>query len=162
MANTFHFSVIVPAYNAEKTLRRCIDSILSQTFTDFELILIDDGSNDATPTMIDEYARRDSRIIALHKPNGGVSSARNLGLEKASGTYILFCDADDEVESDWIDSFSGYPDADLVVTGMKTVDKDRIKDVGFNSHAGDTMPKILSRCSFWTGTQTSSSGNCHP
>lgn len=88
-------SVIVPVYNTEKWLRRCVDSILAQTFTDFELLLIDDGSTDGSGAICDEYAGIDSRVRVFHKPNGGVSSARNLGLNNARGEWISFVDADD-------------------------------------------------------------------
>ena len=88
-------SVIVPIYNAEKFLHRCIDSILAQSFTDFELLLIDDGSNDNSGKICDDYAQKDNRIKVFHKKNGGVSSARNIGLENAIGEWIAFCDADD-------------------------------------------------------------------
>ncbi len=74
-------SVIVPVYNTEKYLRRCLDSILAQTFTDWECLIIDDGSTDASPAICDEYAARDSRFRVFHKANGGVSSARNVGLD---------------------------------------------------------------------------------
>lgn len=88
-------SVIVPVYNTEKYLHRCIDSILAQTFTDFELLLIDDGSKDNSGTICDEYAAKDSRVRVFHKKNGGVSSARNLGLDNASGEWVTFVDSDD-------------------------------------------------------------------
>ena len=88
-------SVIVPVYNAEKYLHRCIDSILVQSFTDFELLLINDGSKDNSGKICDEYAAKDSRIRVFHKENGGVSSARNLGLDNAKGDYIMFVDSDD-------------------------------------------------------------------
>ena len=88
-------SIIVPVYNVEQYLRRCIDSILNQSFTDFELLLIDDGSKDSSGEICDEYVARDSRIRVFHKENGGVSSARNLGLDNAMGEYITFVDADD-------------------------------------------------------------------
>lgn len=91
-------SVIVPVYNTETYLSRCIDSILAQTFTDFELLLINDGSTDNSGVICDEYAQKDSRIHVFHKPNGGVSSARNLGLDKACGQWIAFSDSDD-----WLD-----------------------------------------------------------
>ena len=96
-------SVIVPAYNTEKYLRRCIDSILAQTFTDFELLLIDDGSTDQSGEICDEYADKDVRIKVFHKANGGVSSARNVGLDNALGEYICFCDADDWVDNDYFE-----------------------------------------------------------
>lgn len=95
-------SVIVPVYNTEKYLHRCIDSILAQTFTDFELLLIDDGSKDNSGTICDEYAAKDSRVRVFHKENGGVSSARNMGLDNASGEWITFVDSDDWVHEDFI------------------------------------------------------------
>ena len=88
-------SCIVPVYNVEKYLRRCVDSILNQTFTDFELILVDDGSPDNSPAICYEYAVKDSRIKVIHKVNGGVSSARNVGLDVAKGEWICFVDSDD-------------------------------------------------------------------
>ena len=92
-------SIIVPVYNTEKYLDRCIQSILSQTYTNFELLLIDDGSTDSSGAICDSYAEQDSRVRVFHKPNGGVSSARNMGLDNALGEWIIFCDSDD-----WIDA----------------------------------------------------------
>ncbi|MCI6329049.1 MAG: glycosyltransferase [Bacteroidales bacterium] len=88
-------SVIIPVYNAESTLRRCVDSVLAQTFTDFECLLINDGSKDKSGEICDEYATRDSRIRVFHQENSGPSAARNLGLTLAEGQYVLFQDADD-------------------------------------------------------------------
>lgn len=88
-------SIIVPIYNVENYLYRCIDSIRAQTFTDFELLLIDDGSTDSSGQICDEYSERDSRIKVFHKENGGVTSARQLGLEKARGVYSIHIDGDD-------------------------------------------------------------------
>lgn len=96
--NDSMISVIVPVYNVERYLARCIESILSQTYTDFELLLIDDGSKDKSGSICDEYALKDSRIRVFHKPNGGVSSARNVGLDNARGQWVAFCDSDD-----WLD-----------------------------------------------------------
>ena len=95
-------SVIVPVYNASDYLRRCINSILEQTFKNFELILIDDGSMDDSGEICDEFAAIDHRIRVIHQRNLGVSAARNQGLNYAQGTYIMFCDADDWVREDWI------------------------------------------------------------
>lgn len=89
------FSVIVPVYNVEKYLHECVDSILNQSFTDFEVILVDDGSPDNCPQICDQYAQKDSRVKVIHKPNGGLSSARNKGINLSLGEYILFCDGDD-------------------------------------------------------------------
>lgn len=88
-------SVIVPVYNTEKYLRECIDSILAQTFTDFELILVDDGSTDKSGLICDEYAKKDERIQVIHQKNGGVTRARKNGVRGASGTYFCFIDSDD-------------------------------------------------------------------
>ena len=89
------FSVIVPVYNVEKYLRECIDSILSQSFTDFELILVNDGSKDNSGVICDEYAAKDNRVKVIHKENGGQSTARNQGVEVAQGEFAIFLDSDD-------------------------------------------------------------------
>lgn len=89
------FSVIVPVYNVEMYLKECIDSILSQSFEDFELILVDDGSKDSSGVICDEYANTDSRIKVIHKENGGQSTARNVGVKNANGKYAIFLDSDD-------------------------------------------------------------------
>ena len=88
-------SIIVPVYKAEKHLRRCIESIVHQTYTDWDLLLVDDGSPDGSGGICDEYAGRDARIRVFHKENGGVSSARNLVLENVRGEYVTFVDSDD-------------------------------------------------------------------
>ncbi len=93
-----YISVIVPVYNVETYLRKCIDSILSQSYKDFELLLINDGSVDRSGVICDEYALLDSRVRVFHKDNGGVSSARNLGLDNAKGKWIAFVDSDDMVK----------------------------------------------------------------
>lgn len=88
-------SFILPIYNVEKYLSECVESILAQTYSDFEILLVDDGSPDNCPVLCDEWAKKDSRIKALHKPNGGLSDARNYGLEHAQGDYVVFVDSDD-------------------------------------------------------------------
>lgn len=114
-------SVIVPVYNAKKYLHRCIDSILSQTFTDFELLLIDDGSKDKSGAICDEYAVKDNRVRVFHKENGGVSSARNLGLDNARGEWITFIDADDYLyDGAFPISLKGFS-VDLIVGGYSHV-----------------------------------------
>lgn len=90
-------SVIVPVYQVEKYIRQCIDSILAQTFTDFELILVDDGSKDNSGKICDEYAAKDKRVKVIHKENGGAADARNSGMDKASGNYFTFIDSDDYI-----------------------------------------------------------------
>lgn len=92
------FSVIVPVYKVEKFLIPCIESVISQTFSDFELILVDDGSPDNCPKICDDYAKKDSRIKVIHKENGGLASARKKGIEFATGDYVLNLDSDDKIE----------------------------------------------------------------
>lgn len=93
-------SVIVPVYNVENYLTKCVDSILQQTFTDLEIILVDDGATDRSGEMCDAYAKKDARIKVIHKENGGLSDARNVALDQAQGKYIGFVDSDDFITSD--------------------------------------------------------------
>ena len=111
-------SVIVPVYNTEPYLPRCIDSILGQSFTDFELLLVDDGSTDGSGAICDAYAAKDSRVRVFHKENGGVSSARNLGLDNAKGEWVTFIDSDDFIEDDYF-SVSLEENVDLCVQNWK-------------------------------------------
>lgn len=113
--STPKISVIVPVYNVEKYLHRCIDSILSQTFTDFELLLIDDGSKDKSGAICDEYVVKDNRVCVFHKENGGVSSARNLGLDNACGEWISFVDADDYLDVECLSMLMSQQNADLTI-----------------------------------------------
>ena len=111
-------SIIVPVYNVEKYLPQCLDSILAQTFKDFELLLIDDGSPDSSGAICDEYAQRDPRIRVFHKENGGPSAARNVGLDNAKGEWITFSDSDDWMESHWLEAMAeNMNGTDMVVTG---------------------------------------------
>ena len=118
-------TVIIPVYNSEKTLRKCIDSILYKSFKDIELILVDDGSSDFSPTICDDYAAKDSRVRTFHKENGGVSSARNLGLDKAQGKWVAFIDSDDYVTDGYLDGVVGH-DEDILFKGYKKFDNNGI------------------------------------
>ena len=111
-------SVIVPVYNAEKYLLSCIESILVQTFTDFDLLLIDDGSTDTSGVICDDYAHKDSRVRVFHKKNGGANSARKYGVEKSLNDWIVFVDADDMILSNCLDSLLqiDYTNYDLIVS----------------------------------------------
>jgi glycosyltransferase involved in cell wall biosynthesis len=113
-------SIIVPVYNAEQYLDRCIESILSQTFSDFELILVDDGSYDNCPAICDNYAAQDKRVKVIHKNNGGVSTARNQGIEIAAGDYLMFIDSDDYVDANMLEIMLNSADdfPDYIVTGL--------------------------------------------
>lgn len=113
-------SVIVPVYNVEAYLSRCVDSILEQSYSEMEVILVDDGSRDSSGKICDEYAARDSRVRVIHKENGGLSSARNAGLDAAWGSYVTFADSDDFLEPDSyapMIALMERMDADLVCAG---------------------------------------------
>lgn len=102
--NSTVITIIVAVYQAEKWMRRCLDSIVAQSFTDWECILVDDGSTDGSGAVCDEYAARDSRFRVIHKENGGVSSARQTGLDNARGKYVIHADPDDYTHPDWLKS----------------------------------------------------------
>lgn len=137
-------SVIVPVYNAEKTLRRCVDSILSQEFHDFELLLIDDGSKDESPAICDEYARRDERVKVFHKQNGGVSTARNLGLDNSKGEWIAFVDADDEVSDDYLQDITEHSE-DIIIKGYKKIfGKTTTEFLSAQDILSDSFPSFVS------------------
>lgn len=119
-------SIIVPIYKVEKYLDRCIDSIVRQTYRNLEIILVDDGSPDRCPDICDEWAKRDSRIKVIHKVNGGVSSARNAGLEIANGEYISFVDSDDRLIDTMEETLlreMESPDVGIVECGFREVTK---------------------------------------
>lgn len=115
-------SIIVPVYNSEKYLDDCIRSIIGQSYADWELLLIDDGSSDCSGKICDGYALQDSRIKVFHKENGGVSSSRNFGLANARGNWVTFIDSDDWVETDYLSNMAAYVDsgAEIVMSYPKT------------------------------------------
>lgn len=120
-------SVIVPIYKVEKYIDRCVESILAQSFAEFELILVDDGSPDSCPQICDEYAKKDSRISVIHKKNGGLSDARNAGIDVAEGEWLAFIDSDDYVHEDYLKTLYNAAienDADLVVCDFVRVDEE--------------------------------------
>lgn len=115
------FSIIIPIYNVAPYLRECLDSVLSQTIEDFEVLAVDDGSTDGSGQIIDEYAVRDQRITVLHKGNGGVSSARNAGIDLAKGEYLCFVDGDDIVSPTFLrDLYEAMGNADSSMGGFMT------------------------------------------
>ena len=121
-------SIIIPVYNKEKYIGRCIDSILSQVYEFIEIIVIDDGSSDSSRRIIEARSKKDNRIKYYYKKNGGVSSARNMGLKKASGKYIMFIDADDYVDADYINAMHNTivtDDVDIVVSAMTIISDDK-------------------------------------
>lgn len=145
------FSIILPVYNSESCLDYCINSILDQTFQDFELILIDDGSQDGSALICDKYAKDDSRIRVFHKTNGGVSSARNVGLDNAKGEWIAFCDSDDWVLPEWLSNFVQNIDGvDLVCQGIRfdrsnLLGSDAIEDLAFeyNGNVSQLLDRLF-------------------
>ena len=135
-------SIIIPIFNTEQYLPRCIESVLSQRYSDFELILVDDGSTDASGAICDSYSERDHRIRVFHKENGGVSSARNLGLEKARGEWIYFVDSDDELLPDGLRVLTDCisDEVDIVMGGFVEVDEN-----GVLSEPANNTSRILTK-----------------
>ena len=126
-------SIIVPVYNAQRTLRRCIDSVLNQTFSDFELLLVDDGSKDESGEICDSYALRDERVKVFHIENSGVSAARNVALDRARGEYLQFLDSDDWITADATQQFvraARKYDCDMVISDFYRVVNDRLSVKG--------------------------------
>lgn len=126
-------SIIVPVYNAEKTIGRCVDSILNQEYTDFELLLVDDGSKDTSGAICDEYAREDERVRVIHKENSGVSDSRNMALDMATGTYLQFLDADDWITPNatrlFVETAQQY-NCDMVIADFYRVVGERVSHKG--------------------------------
>ncbi|MBQ4104917.1 MAG: glycosyltransferase family 2 protein [Clostridia bacterium] len=144
-------SIIVPVYNAQNYLHKCLDSLLSQTFEDFELILVNDGSKDNSGQICDEYAARDSRVKVIHKENGGVSSARNAGLDHAQGKYIMFCDSDDYIYPDFCKPLYTLAEGDencLVLAGITEIRDDGSKKDNLCPKYGEGESVNLSKQEF--------------
>ena len=146
MNNDPVISVVVPVYKVEEYLAECVDSVLAQTFTDFELILVDDGSPDNCGAICDDYAKKDSRVRVIHKENGGLSDARNKGIEYARGKYVTFVDSDDIIWNEYLrylyDAAIEY-DADIV-QGNITTRLDELGAVGTDRHHQPYDVKVFS------------------
>lgn len=138
-------SVIVPIYNVEKYLKRCVESICSQTYKNLEIILVDDGSPDNCPRICEELAKVDERIKVIHKKNGGLSDARNCGLDNCSGKYVCFVDSDDCIEKDYVEhmlTIAEDTDADMVISSFKYLYEDgSTKDFDFEFEKKYLGPK---------------------
>lgn len=147
-------SVIVPIYNAEKVLNYCVDSILNQTFQDFELILVDDGAIDKSGVLCDEYAAKNGKITAVHLENGGVSKARNIGIGLAKGEYICFIDSDDYVTETYLEELiktkGKYPDCDSVWCGFQTVSDYKGSNLKVNVFSSEDNYSLLNRTEIMT------------
>lgn len=138
-------SVIVPVYNSEDNISRCIESVLKQSYTNIELILVNDGSKDLSGEICEAYAKLDNRIKVVHKKNGGVSSARNLGIKISTGEYIQFIDSDDYIDIDMCEKLINkmiISDADLVVCGYKSINKDNISYVEYQECVYEILENI--------------------
>ena len=151
MKGDITISIVVPVYKVEKYLSQCIDSIRNQTYTNIQIILVDDGSPDKCGEVCDEYANADKRILVIHKQNGGLSDARNAGIEKASGEYIFFVDSDDFISKDCIEVLLDYSkkyDADIV-QGLHTSKMELLgskkNDEEYVIHGGDAAFHDLMR-----------------
>ena len=117
-------SIVVPMYGVEPFLNKCVDSLLAQSLHDIEIILVDDGSPDRCGEMCDEYAKRDKRVVVIHKSNGGLSDARNKGLDVAKGDYVMFVDSDDWIELETCSIIIGLAvkyEVDVVSFGIQLV-----------------------------------------
>ena len=141
-------SIIVPVYKVEPYLHKCINSLLDQTFADFELILVNDGSPDKSGEICDHYASKDNRIKVIHKENGGQASARNMGLEKAKGDYIGFVDSDDYVENDMFELLFQNAmkyGADVVECGINIVNRSKVLPIQNNNEfeIGDNLVALM-------------------
>lgn len=139
------FSIIIPVYNVIDYIKNTIDSIRAQSFSNYELLLIDDGSTDGSDLFIDNIAKSDKRIIAFHQPNSGVSAARNLGLEKAKGQWIVFVDGDDALKIDALqilaNTIAKHPDVDLIGYGF-----DRVSTINPNLKNDFNHTELLIDC----------------
>lgn len=126
-------SIIIPVYNCEKYLNRCLDSLINQTYKNIEIILVDDGSSDLSSKICNEYALKDSRIFVYSQNNQGPSSARNLGIEKATGDYVFFCDSDDYIDFDTIKCLIDNKSDDLVGVKHKNIYKNKVELISYNN-----------------------------
>ena len=125
-------SVIIPVYNAEKYIRRCIESVLDQTYQDLEILLINDGSTDSSGSICDEYALKYMRVKSIHSINQGVAHARNLGLDNATGEYVVFVDSDDYVSSKYVENLVDgivKTRADVSITKIKRIGENQIVNI---------------------------------
>ena len=123
-------TIVIPIYKVENYLDKCVKSVINQTYKNLEIILVDDGSPDNCPKKCDEYEKKDTRIKVIHKENGGLSDARNAGIDIAKGKYITFIDSDDYIDSDYVETYYNKIkncNYDVVVGGYKRVVDDKVK-----------------------------------
>ena len=148
--NNPKISVIVPVYNVERYLYRCVNSILAQTFVDFELILINDGSSDKCPSICDEYSAQDSRVKVIHQKNGGAAAARNAGIRVMQGEYVCFIDGDDFVHPDFLSMmYQQMKDSDAIFSTCSGFDFNDYDEVDGLSYDSDVTAKISTYLQFF-------------
>lgn len=158
MSNNELISIVIPIYNVENYVEKCLNSVIRQTYNNIEIILIDDGSKDKSKEICDSYARKDKRINVIHKENRGVSSARNTGIEAAKGNYITFIDSDDYIDEDYIEKLYGLcikNNSDIVICGVKDEDCDgnivkQSKEIKVNLNKKDFLKELLNQQYFFT------------
>lgn len=136
-------SIIIPIFNSGKYLCKCLDSILEQSYPDFEVILVDDGSTDSSGNICDDYAKKDSRFTVIHKVNNGVSSARNTGLEMAKGDWVYFVDSDDELYPNALETLFHFTNnkIDMVMAGYSVIQQDGFVQIASSDEINKTLTK---------------------
>lgn len=144
-------SIIIPVYNTSKFLRRCLDSIVVQTYRDFECIIVDDGSTDRSGIICDEYAAKDSRFKVIHTKNKGVSSARNIGIEQSKGDFITFVDSDDYLSRAYLQDLYDYKEYDYVVGSYRTFPAPSTVIVGNEAYKSKNFAHFLRLCNLRNG-----------
>lgn len=149
-------SIIVPVYNVEKYIEQCFKSILKQTFDDYEVIVVNDGSPDNSQEIIDKYVEKDKRFKSFKKKNGGLSSARNYGVKKAKGEYLVFVDSDDDIHKDLLKKINEEIErnkVDVIKYGIKIIDKEprtEISELFHNITGEEAFPKLIKESLFVT------------
>lgn len=158
-------SVIVPIYKVEPYLDRCVRSIIDQTYKNLEIILVDDGSPDNCPKMCDDYAKEDSRVVVIHKPNGGLSEARNAGLNIAKGDYVTFVDSDDWLNSLFVENLLDVLETEKIligITNFQRIESEKQETQPFSEKKGKSAYSIFSSVEaikkFWNPEQGTTFG----
>ena len=156
--NDILISIVVPIYNVESYLHRCIDSLINQTYKAIEIILVDDGSTDSCGKICDDYEKRYTNIKVIHKDNGGLSDARNCGLDKVMGEYVFFIDSDDYIALNTVEKFVDVAlnniGVDMIVGQYEKVDENRDDLDNFNCSGGDKKMYYQVNSIFWRRLKT--------
>ena len=160
----YKISIVVPVYNIEKYIGKCIDSIISQTYQNYELILVDDGSKDDSSNICDEYAKNNENIVVIHKSNGGLSDARNAGINKATGDYVIFVDGDDFIKDNeclkYLVSELQKEEVDLLQYKMIHYYENTEKMVGLRDYDCDNSLNAVSKLAMLISNGTYSPSAC--